>query len=416
MGGAREKGFPVAAAPQFAFCTLAVLAAFAAFPARAATTDVVYSFAGDEDGEYTDTDLVMDASGNIYGTSVQGGTFSSGTVWRLSPSGDTWVHTVLYNFTGGADGGEPYKGVTLDASGNLYGTAVTGGSGGCEGGCGVVYKLTNTNGTWTQSVVHAFTGEDGSGPGAGLTIGDDGDIYGMTPTGGALGLGTIFRLHQKKNGTWTLEDIHTFTGGADGTAGSVGRLVFRGGHIYGTAVAGGAYGEGTVYELTPARHGEWPFRTIYSFKGPPDGGFAYGGMVFDGLGNLYGTAYHGGANDFGCVFQLTPRQNGEWKESVLYSFKGGKDGESSIGNLVLDQSGNLYGTTSAGGSPGFGVIFALTPASRHKWKESVVHTFQGSPDGAFAYNGMVDSGTGTFYGVTVHGGVDDEGAIFAFTP
>src|SRR5262249_38831779 len=154
------------------------------------------------------------------------GDFSSGTVWRLSPSGNGWVHTVLYSFTGGADGGEPYKGVTLDASGNLYGTAVTGGSGGCEGGCGVVYKLTNTGGTWTQSVVHAFTGADGSGPGAGLTIGDDGDVYGMTPTGGADGLGTIFRLHQKKNGTWSLEDIHTFTGGVDGADGSVGRLVF----------------------------------------------------------------------------------------------------------------------------------------------------------------------------------------------
>jgi len=304
----------------------------------------------------------------------------------------------------------------LDASGNLYGTAVTGGAGGCEGGCGVVYKLTNTNGTWTQSVVHTFAGDDGSGPGAGLTIADDGDIYGMTPTGGAQGLGTIFRMHQKKNGTWTLEDIHTFTGGADGADGSVGRLLFHGGHLYGTAVAGGANGEGTVYELTPAKRGEWPFRIIYSFKGPPDGGFAYGGMVFDALGNLYGTAYHGGANDFGCVFQLTPRRSGEWKEAVLYSFKGGKDGESSIGNLVLDQSGNLYGTTSAGGSAGRGVIFGLAPVSRHRWKESVVHTFEGPPDGAFAYNGLVDPGTGTLYGVTVHGGADDEGAIFTFTP
>ena len=237
---------------------------------------------------------------------------------------------------------------------------------------------------------------------------DDGVIHGARLERSVKG--------QKKNGNWTLEDIHTFTGGADGADGSVGRLVFHGGHLYGTAVAGGGNGEGTVYELTPAKRGEWPFRIIYTFKGPPDGGFAYGGMVFDTLGNLYGTAYHGGANDFGCVFQLTPRQNGEWKEAVLYSFKGGKDGESSIGNLVLDQSGNLYGTTSAGGSAGTGVIFGLTPLSRHKWKESVVHTFQGPPDGAFAYNGMVDAGAGTLYGVTVHGGTDDEGAIFTFTP
>jgi uncharacterized repeat protein (TIGR03803 family) len=405
-------------APNFALLTFAAIAALSMPPpARATTTDVIYSFAGDEDGEYTDTDLVMDASGNIYGTSVQGGDFGSGTVWRLSPSGSAWVHTVLYSFTGAADGGEPYKGVTLDAEGNLYGTAVTGGSGSCEGGCGVAYKLTNTGGTWTQAVIHAFTGgDDGSGPGAGLTIGDDGDVYGMAPTGGALGLGTIYRMHPKKSGKWALDVIHTFTGGADGIGGSAGRLVFRGRHLYGAATAGGVNGQGTVYELTPARTGEWGFRTIYSFKGQPDGGFPYGGLLFDALGNLYGTTYYAGANGLGCVYQLAPRHGGEWKEAVLYSFKGGSDGEGSIGNLVFDQTGNLYGTTSEGGTSGDGVIFMLAPLSRHKWHETVVHSFAGPPDGAFAYNGMVGDGAGNFYGATVHGGADDEGAIYAFTP
>src|SRR5664279_183273 len=104
---------------------------------------VIYSFAGENDGEYTDTDLVVDSSGNLYGTSVQGGAFGGGTIFELSPSGNGWTHKVLYSFTGGADGGEPYKGVTLDNAGNLYGTAVTGGGGSCEGGCGVAYKLTN---------------------------------------------------------------------------------------------------------------------------------------------------------------------------------------------------------------------------------------------------------------------------------
>src|SRR5499427_9855100 len=117
----------------------------------ATTTKLIYSFAGDADGEYTDTELVRDSAGNLYGTSVQGGTYASGTVFQVTPEG---VHTVLYNFTGGADGGEPYKGVTLDAQGNLLGTAVTGGGGACEGGCGVVYKVTNNGGTWTGSVIH----------------------------------------------------------------------------------------------------------------------------------------------------------------------------------------------------------------------------------------------------------------------
>src|SRR6266576_6230508 len=167
-------------------------------------TNVIYSFAGVEDGEYADTDLAIDKAGNLYGTTVPGGDFGGGTVFQLSPSGNDWVHTVLYSFTGGPDGGEPYKGVTLDAQGNLYGTAVTGGSGSCEGGCGVAYKLTNSGGTWSQAVIHAFTGgDDGSGPGARVTVDRSGNIYGMAPTGGANGLGTIYKIHQMHNGDWT---------------------------------------------------------------------------------------------------------------------------------------------------------------------------------------------------------------------
>src|SRR5207244_5708336 len=125
----------------------AVAAVFTPSAKAASTTQVIYSFAGDDDGEYTDSDLVMDSAGNLYGTSVLGGDFGSGTVFQLTPSGNTWIHTVLYSFTGGTDGGEPYKGVTLDAQGNIYGTTVTGGTGSCEGGCGVAYKLTYSGGS-----------------------------------------------------------------------------------------------------------------------------------------------------------------------------------------------------------------------------------------------------------------------------
>src|SRR3981189_49417 len=167
----------------------------------------LYGFAGGPDGEYTDTDLVTDSAGNIYGTSVLGGTFGGGTVFQLSPSSSGWTHTVLYSFTGGADGGEPYKGVTLDAHGNLYGTAVTGGSGSCEGGCGVVFKLTNSGGVWTQSVIHAFTGgNDGSGPGSPVVFDKHGNLYGMTPTGGANRAGVVFQL-KPTNGAWALKVI-----------------------------------------------------------------------------------------------------------------------------------------------------------------------------------------------------------------
>jgi uncharacterized repeat protein (TIGR03803 family) len=186
--------------------------------ATATTTDVIFSF-DEEAGEYPDSDLETDSAGNIYGTAVIGGEFGGGTVFQLSPTPKGWVYTVLYNFTGGADGGQPYKGVTLDRYGNLYGTAVTGGSGNCEGGCGVVYKLSNTGGTWTQTVIYAFTGgDDGSGPGARVTVDGAGNIYGMTPTGGAYGLGTIYKI--ASNGAFKV--LHAFTGGADGATGSEG--------------------------------------------------------------------------------------------------------------------------------------------------------------------------------------------------
>ena len=158
-----------------------VLSVFAAVPLllsvanAASTTKVIYSFAGGNDGEYTDTELVMDNAGNMFGTSVQGGLYGSGTVFQVTPAG---VHTVLYNFTGGADGGEPYKGVTLDAKGNLYGTAVTGGGGSCEGGCGVVFELANSGGgVWTFSVIHTFTdGNDGIQTIVGLMMNADNNL------------------------------------------------------------------------------------------------------------------------------------------------------------------------------------------------------------------------------------------------
>jgi len=400
-----------------------VLAIFAAattllggsFAANAPET--IYSFAGGSDGEYLDTDLVIDRMGNLYGTSVQGGDFASGTVWELSPSANGWTHTVLYSFRGGTDGGEPYKGATLDNHGNLYGTAVTGGGGSCEGGCGVVWKLTRSGSSWTQSVIHTFTGgDDGSGPGSGLTLGANGTLYGMTPTGGANGQGVIFQLKSTRNGTWNFTVLHAFTGGNDGSGGSAGRLLRHKGSLYGVTTTGGANGQGVVFQLTHFA-GVWQFTTLYAFRGQPDAGFPYGGLAFDSTGNLYGTSYYGGANNLGSVYQLVPQPDGTWTETVLYSFKGGLDGSGSISNVVFSKTGSVYGTTSAGGaSCDCGTIFKLTAGANGGWKESIVYRFHGAPDGAFAYNGMVGDRDGNFYGTTVHGGTTDDGVIYKFTP
>jgi uncharacterized repeat protein (TIGR03803 family) len=390
--------------------------------AIAATTTVAYSFAGDEDGEYPSTELVMDAAGNLYGTTVQGGEFGGGSVFQLAPDGSGgWTHTVLYSFTGGADGGQPYGGVTLDAQGNLYGTAVIGGTGGVctEDGCGVAYELAEDAGTWHQHVLHAFTGgADGSGPGAGLTFDQDGNLYGMTPTGGAFGLGTIYQLHPNGTGQWKLRVVHAFTGGADGGAASAGRLLLAGdGSLYGVATVGGAFGQGVAFQLVPAISGGFHMTSLYDFQGQPDAGFPYGGLTMDARGNLYGTTYYDGANDLGSVYQLSKRGSGQWRESVLYSFSGGSDGASPISTLNLDAQGNLYGTTSEGGAAGCGcgTIFQLARRGGG-WTERVVYRFTGSPDGAFPYNGMVSDGAGSYFGTTVHGGADGEGSVYRFTP
>jgi uncharacterized repeat protein (TIGR03803 family) len=391
-----------------------LLIALSLVTAKATNTDVIFSFAED-DGEYADTDLETDNAGNIYGTTVLGGDHGSGTVFQLSRTSNGWEHTVLYSFTGGADGGEPYKGVTIDRRGNLYGTAVTGGSGSCEGGCGVVYKLTKSNGTRNQTVIYAFTGgDDGSGPGARVTLDRSGNVYGMTPTSGKYGAGTIYKLHPHAR-SWEFQVIHTFTGGDDGASGSAGRMLLEHGQLYGAATAGGMYGSGVVFELTPTKVGEWDFRLLYSFHGQPDGSFPYGALLRASSGKIYGTTYYGGENGIGSVYELSPRSIGEWDARVIYSFQTGSDGNSPISNLVPDAAGNLYGTTSEGGL-GTGTIFKLTLIGGGQWTESVVHSFAGPPDGGFSYNGMVVDRFGNFYGATVHGGTDDDGCVYKFTP
>lgn len=406
---------------------LSILAVAVTLVHGAAATNppqMIYSFGGGPDGEYLDTDLVIDRAGNIYGTSVQGGAFSSGTVWRLSPSASGWTHSVLYNFRGGADGGEPYKGVALDEEGNLYGTAGVGGKyvGPCsDTGCGVVFKLAHSNGAWAFSVIHSFTGgSDGYGPGSPPVVDKHGNVYGMTPTGGtnACACGVVFQL-KPEDGHWRFTVIHAFAGGNDGIGGSAGRpLLDHAGNLYSVSTAGGANGKGIAFQLRHTEAGSWKQTILYTFKGQPDAGFPYSGLAFDAQGNLYGSTYYDGANGYGSVYQLSHQQDGSWKESVLYSFKGGSDGANSSATLAVDAKGNLYGTTSAGGSASCdcGGIFKLVPLGVGQWKENVLFRFQGAPKPGIAYNGMTPDALGNLYGATVHGGLTDDGTVYKLTP
>src|SRR6266850_2069846 len=196
----------------------------------------------------------------------------------------------------------------------------------------------------TTNVIFSFGEGEGEYADTDLETDSAGNVYGMAPTGGAYGSGTIYKIRQVHGGAWTLKVIHAFTGGADGGTGSAGRMIVHNGHLYGAATTGGTYGSGVVFELTPRGVGEWDFRTIYSFRGQPDGSFPYGALLFDASGNIYGTTYYGGTNGVGAVYKLSRQPVGEWNENVLYSFQEGTEGNSPISNLVFDRVGNIYGT------------------------------------------------------------------------
>ena len=386
----------------------------AAFNAGSASgkEQVLYSFTGGNDGGNAATGVVLDRQGNLYGTTVVGGAATCGTVFKLaSQPSPPWPETVLHNFSCYSDGKNPHGGVTFDPGGNLDGTTVAGGSGGACGsdGCGVVFQLTPT----IENVLHSFTGgSDGFGPGGGVVFDSAGHAYGTTPDGGAGSQGVVYEL-SRSGGRETI--LHAFTGGKDGGVGSLGLLLLdKSGSLYGVTEEGGAHSAGTVYKLSHTSKTRWKLTTLYAFKGMPDAASPYGGLIADTGGNLYGTTYYGGTNGLGSVFELAPGSHGKYRERVLYSFRGGSDGSSSTSTLAFGGSGDLYGTTSAGGgSCGCGTIFKVNPTSG---KEKVLHRFGTGTDGAYSYYGMTADASGNFYGATVQGGSFNQGAIFKFTP
>jgi uncharacterized repeat protein (TIGR03803 family) len=383
--------------------------------ADAQTFTVLYSFAGyPTDGAGPGAGLLMDASGNLYGTTSFGGKVNGahcgssgyigcGTVFKLDTSG---VESVLHNFTG-ADGTTPRANLIMDANGSLYGTTAFGGNlQDCGGngltGCGVVFRLSGEKDT----VLHRFTGgADGASPQAGLVMDASGALYGTALEGGSVGGGVVFKLVGKKETV-----LHSFTGGKDGDGPASGLLLDATGNLYGTDVAGGDTdcdypdGCGVVFKLS-GRH----LSVLHSFKGTPDGAEPIAGVIMDPAGNLYGTTNDGGTQgNLGTVFEVT--QAG--KESVVYRFRLEQNGFSP-GGLVRDEQGNLYGTTGEGGLYGYGVVYEITAAR----KEKILYNFcspRECTDGAFP-NDLIMDAQGNLYGTTFDGGTLGYGTIFKIT-
>lgn len=407
---------------NLAGATLLVISILLTGISFASTERVIYSFTGGADGGDPATPLTFDGAGNAYGTTVTGGTANCGTVFKLTPSGGgQWQQSVIHSFDCMAEGKYPYGGVILDAHGNIYGTNQSGGTGGfCAGdGCGVVFELTQSGGTWTYTVLYNFTDAPDVSGANGLAFDSAGNLYGTAADGGANGFGGIYQLAHSAGG-WTETVIYNFTGGNDGGLGSLGSLLRDpSGNFYGVAEIGGQYGWGTVFKLSPASGGGWNFTTLYAFQGQPDAGGPYGGLIADANGNLYGTTYYGGANGAGAVFKVGPAANakGGWRDAVLYSFQGASDGGNPTSTLVFDATHNLYGTTTAGGDPDCqcGVAFELS-LGQGGWTEMVLHTFGTFPDGAVPGYGLTPDGAGNYLGSTLIGGNDNQGTVYELTP
>ena len=361
--------------------------------------------------------LFRDSAGNLYGTTPFGGAANAGIVYKISPAGQ---ETILYNFTGGADGANPFAGVVMDAAGNLYGTTNNGGA----AGAGVVFKLGTTG---HETVLHTFSclgcpAHDGMSPNGGVIRDSAGNLYGTTSKGGSAGFGTVYKLDP--TGRETV--LYNFTNGADGANPTAGVTMDSAGNLYGTTFSGGipaAFGGwGVAYRLDPAGNET----TLYEFcqinpPGTPlfcqDGGLPLGGVALDAAGNLYGGTFDGGprATDGpGVIYKLDPTGH----ETVLYAFQGTTDGNGVRGNVVLDSAGNVYGTAEFGGVLfpyfpfGFGVVFEVSPTGI----ETVLYRFTGGVDGAFPFAGVVRDAAGNLYGATGSGGAAGAGVVYKITP
>jgi uncharacterized repeat protein (TIGR03803 family) len=374
------------------------------------------NFAPSATGDAPIAGLVRDSSGNLYGTTSQGGTSIWGTVFELVNSSGSYTEELIHSFAGppsggaGADGTSPSSSLIIDSSGNLYGTTQGGGA----DGLGTVFELVNSSGTYTEKILYSFTGANGDGaiPFAVDLVRDAaGNLYGTTMYGGSYvgnlcanaGCGTVFELvnSPESPGIYTEKVLYRFTD-ANGDTGfpQTGLAMDQAGNLYGTSGAGGAGGWGAVYELVNSS-GSYEERVIYSFVDIN----VYAGdataypVIVDSAGNLYGTTPGGGTLS-GTVFELvnSPTSPGTYTERILYNFIGGSDGAEPLGALTADAEGNLYGTTAVyGGKNAGGSVFELTKVAG-SYVFNVLYDFGGMPyDGTGPQGSLLMDSAGNLY-------------------
>lgn len=431
MSGSDEKQFHAILRQLVRVLFLASFA-LTAFVAEAQTFQVLYNFTGGATGYYPSAGIVRDQAGNLYGTTAYGGNYTlncnfegvqtgCGLVYKLSQHGPGWIFDVLAGFNAG-NGYLPQQLVAAAPDGSLYGSTEFGGSNHCTyfwPGCGIVYRLQppatfchSVSCPWTVDEVHEFLGQPGDGafPTYGsLTFDSAGNIYGTAETGGLYSDGIVYELSPSPNG-WTMSVLHTF-GGGDGENPRGGVVFDNAGNLYGTTLEGGDGGAGVVYELTPTGSG-WAYHVLYSFNyesGPQE---PTGNLIIDASGNLYGTTNGYSGFGSGSVWELSAA-NGSWNLSVLAQFEGL---EGPLGGLLMDQAGNLYGASFVNY---YGNVFELSP-SASGWTYTSLHDFTDGSDGGRPYSNLAIDSLGNLYGVASGGGsqncADGCGLVFEITP
>jgi uncharacterized repeat protein (TIGR03803 family) len=420
-----------------AVTVLCVLQLISTLPVQAQTESVLYGFCPDGfpncvDGSYPTSSLTADGSGNLYGTTISGGSFGQGTVFELSPigGGGGWSETVLYSFCSNGvfpyctDGANPtYSSVIFDKDGNLYGTAANGGA----YRYGVVWKLSHAGATWTETVLYSFCEEGypcsvtGINPLNGLIVDSAGNFYGTAVNAAAGSPGTIFEL-SPSGGGWTEQVLYTYEPSGGGLT------IDATGNIFST-------GNDSVFELSPNGSGGWNQTSIYTFIDKRGGPYPPSGtLVLDKTGSIYGITPLGGAKDYGTVFKLSRKKNGKWIAKVLHGFENGPVDGSFPNGIVLDTSGNIFGTTRYGGNGNGngkcrrrmfcdpGTVFELVPPpGKGKYTEKILLSFNGT-DGANPYATVTLDSAGNLYGTTWYGGMGYDGGttgygvVFEVTP
>jgi uncharacterized repeat protein (TIGR03803 family) len=408
-----------------------LLAATLLLATAAAQDTVLYSF-NDTTGfiNLPQTGLVADAAGNLYGNGGATGNGGGGGIFELTPpatKGGHWTESTLYEFTGGADGGYEgccilYGGLIVDASGNLYGTTPSGGT-----GSGVVFELsppTVSGGSWAETVLYTFANaSDGGSPTSTLVFDTNGNLYGTASSGGTGGGGTVFQLTPPttSGGTWGFSTLLSFSNAKDSMGGcepEAGLLAGPSGSFYGTTIACGTNGGGVAFQLTPPTSGgSWTESVIHTFgfrNGTGDGNFPTGALVQGARGVLYGTTQEGGTSGVGTVYSLTPpaTSGGKWTEAVIHNFT--TDGQFPTSAITLTGTGAVYGTTGFGGTNGSGVVYKLLPpaVSGGSWTETIVVTFANGGTGPSSPQGSLLLSKGTLYGTSEFGGAFGWGTVF----